>query len=169
MRNFYFFPLILLLGSGYFSQSTYSKMKEPKIVIIKHKFELRLYEGRNLIKVYPVAIGKNPGDKERVGDYRTPEGNFYIVSIEDSSKWKHDFGDGKGPIKGAYGPYFLRLYTGKECTRSGKGWVGFAIHGTHDESSIGKMASEGCIRMRNTDVTELKSLVKKGTPVIINP
>jgi len=169
MKNLYFFSLFLLLFLGGIFGGVYAEMKDLKIVVVKHKFELYLYEGTNLIKTYPVAVGRNPGDKQKIGDYRTPEGNFYIVSIEDSSKWVHDFGDGKGPIKGAYGPYFLRLYTGKECTRSKKGWTGFAIHGTHDESSIGTMASEGCIRMRNADITELKNMVKKGTPVIIEP
>lgn len=32
-----------------------------------------------------------------------------ICSIENSSRWKHDFKDGKGLRKGAYGPYFFRL------------------------------------------------------------
>ncbi len=169
MRKLYFFYLALFLFSIFFQYGIYAQMKELKIVVVKSEFKLYLYEGTNLIKVYPVAIGKNPGDKQKIGDCRTPEGNFYIVSIEDSSKWVHDFGDGKGPIKGAYGPWFLRLYTGKECTRSKKSWTGIAIHGTHDESSIGKMASEGCIRMKNEDVVELKGMVKKGTTVIIEP
>jgi len=143
--------------------------REYSIIVRKSEFKLYLYKGDCLIKTYPVAIGKNPGDKREVGDCRTPEGDFYIISIEDSSSWVHDFGDGKGPIKGAYGPWFLRLYTGADRTKSGKAWEGIGIHGTHDPASIGKMASEGCIRMRNEDIVELKERVKVGTPVKIEP
>lgn len=143
--------------------------KDYWIKIIKHEFKLYLYKGEKLIKTYPVALGKNTGDKQRVGDMRTPEGDFYIIKIHDSRNWTHDFKDGKGPIKGAYGPWFLRLYTGADRTKSGKAWTGIGIHGTHDSTSIGKMVSEGCIRMYNHDIEELKNLVKIGTRVIIEP
>lgn len=143
--------------------------KDYRIVIKKGDFKLYLYKGDLLVKAYPISIGKNPGDKERVGDCRTPEGNFYINSIEDSRSWVHDFGDGKGPIPGAYGPWFLRLYTGADRTKSGKTWEGIGIHGTHDPTSIGKMATEGCIRLKNEDIIELKEKVKIGTPVRIEP
>lgn len=143
--------------------------KDYRIVIKKSDFKLYLYKGGLLVKAYLIAVGKNPGDKERVGDCRTPEGNFYINSIEDSSSWVHDFGDGKGPIPGAYGPWFLRLYTGADRTKSGKTWEGIGIHGTHDPTSTGKMATEGCIRLKNEDIIELKEKVKIGTPVRIEP
>ncbi len=41
------------------------------------------------------------------------------------------------------------------------------IHGTPDEWLIGKPASHGCIRMRNRDIIELFSLIKKGVLVRI--
>lgn len=43
----------------------------------------------------------------------------------------------------------------------------FGIHGTNKPASIGTEASYGCIRMHNTDVLELFSLVSPGTPVIV--
>ncbi len=43
----------------------------------------------------------------------------------------------------------------------------YRIHGTNEPSSIGKSASSGCIRMLNSDVTELYSLVKVGTEVTV--
>ena len=42
------------------------------------------------------------------------------------------------------------------------------IHGTHDESDLGKPLSHGCIRMSNDDVIELFDLVSVGTIVHIN-
>jgi L,D-transpeptidase-like protein len=41
------------------------------------------------------------------------------------------------------------------------------IHGTPYEDDIGQPASDGCIRMRNSDVIELFELVDEGTPVEI--
>ena len=137
------------------------KPKIAKIIITKSKFSLDTYNDKNeLIKTYKVAIGKNPGDKQRKGDMRTPIGDFKIVQIQDSKSWKYDFPDDNlGPIDGAYGPWFIRLKTPK--------WTGIGIHGTHDPKSIGIMASTGCIRLRNEDIIELKNMVKIGIPVII--
>ncbi|MCR5176958.1 MAG: L,D-transpeptidase, partial [Anaerovibrio sp.] len=64
--------------------------------------------------------------------------------------WTHDFGDGKGEIPGAYGKWFISLNTG---------WDGIGIHGTHDPASVGTNASEGCIRLRNHDLEELKEFI----------
>lgn len=150
------------------SQSTDAvRIEGYHLDIVKSEFTLYIKKGDTLVKKYPIAIGKNPGDKQKSGDCRTPEGNFYINRIQNSKNWVHDFKDGKGPIKGAYGPWFLGLYTGAKKTKSGKSWKGIGIHGTHDPSSIGKMVSEGCIRMRNEDIMELKEYVKIGTSVSI--
>ena len=130
-----------------------------RIYINKSEYTLSLFKGDELIKTYPVAVGRNAGDKQRVGDNRTPEGEFRIVSIENSMSWQHDFRDGKGKIKGAYGPWFLRL--------DAKGWKGIGIHGTHDPDSVRTMATEGCIRLRNEDLSELKQYAYRNMPVVI--
>lgn len=129
------------------------------ILIIKNEHALELYNNGKKVKTYPVGLGKYPEDKAAVGDMRTPEGHFYINFIRDSSTWTHDFKDGKGETPGAYGPWFMALYTGKANTFSGKTWTGIGIHGTHDPATIGKNDSEGCIRMHNKDVQELKQII----------
>lgn len=45
------------------------------------------------------------------------------------------------------------------------GWSEYRIHGTNAPSSIGRAASSGCIRMRNSDVTDLYERVHIGAPV----
>ena len=132
---------------------------EPLLIVVeKAKFKLHLFKAGKEIKSYDVAIGKNPGQKERVGDMTTPSGEFKVDEIIASNNWTHDFNDGKGEIEGAYGPWFVSLETG---------WIGIGIHGTHDPDSIGTMASEGCIRMKNDQVAELKKLVFVGAKVIV--
>ena len=46
-------------------------------------------------------------------------------------------------------------------------WGTYGIHGTTRESSIGRAASHGCIRMYNKDIKELYDIVPHGTPVVI--
>ena len=58
------------------------------------------YEG-NEVKAYGICCGKNYGDKQVIGDMKTPEGIFRITDVEDASTWGHDFKDGKGRIEGA--------------------------------------------------------------------
>ncbi len=130
------------------------------IRIEKSKFTLSLMQGGKVAGTFPVALGRNEGNKEKAGDMKTPEGAFSVERVQDSSAWVHDFGDGKGPIAGAYGPKFIRLKTG---------WSGIGIHGTHDPASIGKKVTEGCIRLKNEDLAELVPYVKAGMKVQIDP
>ena len=41
------------------------------------------------------------------------------------------------------------------------------IHGTPDNTEIGKIGSHGCVRMRNAEMIELFDFVEVGTPVLI--
>ena len=134
------------------------------ILIKKSEFRLYLLEDGNVVRSFPVALGKNAGQKRVSGDMKTPEGSFPIDEVIDSSDWTHDFGDGKGEIAGAYGPYFISLDTSE---LSGGAWDGIGIHGTHDPASIGTRASEGCIRMHNSDLLALKKHITVGTEVTI--
>jgi murein L,D-transpeptidase YafK len=136
-----------------------SEMQEYKLVIDKSQFSMKLYKGTEIMKQYHIALGKNPGDKQEVGDKRTPEGDFVIQQIQVASWWEYDYGDGNGPIK-AYGPWFIRLETNAQQTISGKAWTGIGIHGTHDEDSIDTLASRGCIRMYNKELVELVEFLK---------
>ena len=81
-----------------------------------------------------------------------------MLQIQNASYWTHDFRDGKGEIKGAYGPWFIRLKTP---------WRGIGIHGTHDPRSIGKNATEGCIRLRNEELKDLKEKYIKLSMVVV--
>lgn len=128
------------------------------IIIDKSDYKLYLMQDDKVVTAWGIAVGAKPGQKQKAGDMTTPTGHFEVDEILDSSYWTHDFGDGKGEIKGAYGPNFISLVTG---------WDGIGIHGTHDPASIGTMASEGCVRMRNAELLELLPYVKVGTAVTI--
>lgn len=130
------------------------------IEISKRDFRLTVRDSLDRVMLsLPIACGKHYGQKEKVGDMKTPEGNFTIREINDSSHWKHDFKDGLGLIEGAYGPYFIRLWTEPH--------TGIGIHGTHLPSSIGSRTTEGCIRLTNDDLKRLVRYVYVGMPVRI--
>ena len=158
----YLFILLFLAFAQVASSQENVKQADSqyRISISKQTMELTLYDSDNqIVKRYPIACGKNYGNKVKVGDLRTPEGNFTVQEIVNSSHWQHDFKDGKGMIPGAYGPYFIRLTTPPHR--------GIGIHGTHDDASIGTRATEGCIRMHNNDLRELRPYVKVGMKVEI--
>ena len=131
------------------------------IAVSKESMTLAVYDfNSRLLAVYPVACGRALGNKEKPGDMKTPEGLFSVQQIQDARAWTHDFGDGKGEIRGAYGSHFIRLKT--------PGHRGIGIHGTHAPASIGTRATEGCIRLNNGDLLELvKKYVYVGMPVVI--
>ena len=134
--------------------------KASYIVISKQDMTLSLYDTNNLlICKFPVALGKNLGNKRGKGDMKTPEGEFTIQQIQPASDWGHDFGDGKGWIPNCYGNWFIRLKTPPH--------TGIGIHGTHDPASIGTRATEGCIRLNNVHLDSLKPMVKIGMKVTI--
>lgn len=136
-------------------------LKERHILVDKNSFTLYLLEESNILMKMPVCLGERLGQKQRPGDHKTPEGKYKIGSIENSSEWTHDSRDGKGKIKGCYGPWFFRLTT-PQSTHIG-------IHGTDEPETMGQRASEGCIRVKNEDIIRLKEQVKVGMIVIINP
>ena len=136
----------------YYHTAQMAQIKNANILLIsKDEMKLRLidYKGQELFTA-DIACGKNYGNKEKQGDLKTPEGTFKIIDIQDASKWKHDFGDGKGEIEGAYGNHFIRLET-------------------PGHKGIGTRATEGCIRIKNSELEQLVSLIRVPTTVIITP
>ena len=119
---------------------------ETWLRIDKNSMTITLLADGDTVMSFPISCGRGFGPKQAPGDMRTPEGVFTIVSFTDASAWGHDFGDGLGFIRHAYGPWFIRLSAGN----------GIGIHGTHAPESMGLRASEGCIRLRNEDLLVLK-------------
>ena len=136
-------------------------LPQKHIIIDKECMMLFLRENGNTLMNVPVCLGKSIGQKKRLGDHKTPEGEFKIISIEDPTYWTYDFHDGRGKVTGTYGPWFFRLNT-PQSTHIG-------IHGTCFPESMGKRESDGCVRMRNEDLEELRKHITIGMKVIIHP
>ena len=136
------------------------KMKNKKscfIVMSKKDYYLYVYEPQGsdtvLLARYDCAFSMKKGQKEQSGDMRTPhctlQAPFSIQEIVPAHSWMHDFGDGRGSIR-SYGDYFLRLFT--------PGHKGIGIHGsTNNRESVPGRASEGCIRLKDEDINDLRN------------
>lgn len=134
--------------------------KSTRIIVSKEDMQMSVYDanGTEILK-FPIACGKNFGQKQQAGDNRTPEGVFKVVSKEPASHWTYDFGN--GPVAGAYGPLFIRLKT--------PGFKGIGIHGTHDENTVPGRETHGCVRLKNEDLLKLAKVIGKDTIVVILP
>jgi LysM repeat protein len=96
---------------------------------------------------------------------RTPVGTFKIVDrIVEPVWWRPD---GKAIPYGEEGNVLGTRWMKIEATGDTPAIVGYGIHGTWDDDSIGKQSSAGCIRMLNADVEELFMIVPLGVVVTI--
>jgi murein L,D-transpeptidase YafK len=149
----------------------------PRVRISKSRRRLELYSDGRLVREYRVALGKNAvDDKERQGDYRTPEGEFYVCVKNAASKFYLSLGlsypNREDAERGLRDQLITRAEHDRIVRAVGRGlrppW-GTALGG---EIFIhgGGSASDwtwGCVALDDADVKELFDAVPKGTPVVI--
>jgi len=59
-----------------------------QIIIYKQERELELYADETCIGVFSIALGREPiGTKNEKGDYKTPEGEYYICTRHDKTDY----------------------------------------------------------------------------------
>jgi len=130
------------------------KIKVPtmkfSILVDKSQNVLTLRADGEIFKTYRVSTGKETSV--------TPVGTFKIVNKIINPTWYP--GGGKA------------VPAGDARNLLGTRWMGiskpsYGIHGTTDPGSIGKSVTEGCVRLKNSDVEELYSIVPEGTEVTI--
>lgn len=97
---------------------------------------------------------------------RTPVGTFVVRDrIPEPPWWRPDGREVPfGHPENILGTRWLSI----EATGETPAARGYGIHGTWDDSSLGKQSSAGCIRMSNGDVEELFMLVPTGVAVRIS-
>jgi murein L,D-transpeptidase YafK len=161
-----------------------------RLIIWKSQYTVTLYKGETPVRTYRAVFGRGfqDGDKRVQGDRRTPEGEFYICTMNHSKRFykflglsypdlKHaEYGLKSGMISQSEYRMIKKAVEERQQppwdTRLG-GAVG--IHGRVLEGSaasrsfVGMNWTDGCIALDNTDVDELFSVVSLGTPVTILP
>ena len=137
-----------------------------RIVVVKSTRTLTLQNGDHVLKTYKVALGSNPiGAKEREGDHKTPEGEYFV--------------DAKNPHSQFYMALHLSYPSAADRVRAKKlgaspgsdveihglgkayGWVG-AGHRMRDWT-------DGCVAVTNEEIEDIFKMVAVGTRVEIKP
>ena len=145
---------------------------------------LYLVDNSTIISSYPISSSKY-GEGSKQNSFKTPLGSHMIkemigdevpkntifisrINTQREAKIIHDQENSDNDYVTTRIMWLDGMEDGKN---KGKGVDSYNryiyIHGTHEEGLIGQKASHGCIRMFNSDVIELFSVVKKGTKVYI--
>ncbi len=126
-----------------------------RIDLSEHK--LVLYMNGEFCKQYLAGTGAYD---------KTPPGEFSVTYKELEPTWWRRDGEAipYGDERNILGTRWMEI---KDVADPKSDRRGLGIHGTADDSSIGKSVSAGCIRMFNSDVEELYTLVPIGTKVSI--
>lgn len=140
---------------------TYNGPAVTKIVVHKGERRMQLFNNDRVLKTYSIALGFAPvGHKQIEGDGKTPEGLYYIdrrnprsrfhLSIGISYPNKADIAYAKSIGKEPGGEIFIHGKTGYKGDNKGD-WTW------------------GCIAVPDRQMEEIYSMVRDGTPILINP
>ena len=161
------------------NQQSIGKLKEPKIIVRKSERILQVFDGKNLVRQYPIGLGFNPkGTKSREGDGATPEGNYYITHKNPKSNYylslgisypnanDADRGLNAGLIDQPTHQAILKAQQNqsKPPQKTALGGEVF-IHG-HGSS---RDWTWGCVALDDTNMKELFSIIPERTPIQIQP
>lgn len=139
-----------------------------KYALIVDKNKNRLYVYRNsgpglppeLVDDFYVVLGKKRGDKHREGDFRTPNGVYFVTSYLPDEKLPPLYGSGAFPVN----------YPNEYDLRLQKTGTGIWLHGT-DKSLYSRppLDSEGCVVLTNEEFRRIRKYIEVArTPVVIS-
>ena len=137
-----------------------------RILIEKKERRLMLISKGEVLRTYKIALGGNPnGPKERQGDNKTPEGNYFIDSRNKDSRYHlalhisyPNERDKKRARELGVSPGGSIMIHG---IKNGFSWVGDA----HTEVNWTK----GCIAVTDEEIEEIAKVAPNGTIVEIRP
>jgi murein L,D-transpeptidase YafK len=159
-------------------------LKNPRVVVLKSKRRLHLFDGDVLLRTYPMSLGSHPvGAKLHLGDGRTPEGVFRICSRKRQSE-HHRFlgidypnaeaarrGLESGLLTGGEAAAILEASDQGRCppwTTALGGAIGIHGHGTRGPAGRQDWTA-GCIALSDEHVEELFAVLRIGDVVEILP
>lgn len=128
------------------------------VVVSKARNDLIVFMNGTFWKRYTVSTGQYG---------KTPPGTYEIATKEINPDWwangRHIPYTGDPAGENILGTRWMSI----KATGQTPDAKGYGLHGTWDDSSLGKALSAGCVRMRNADVEELFMLLPLGAPVTI--
>jgi len=152
-------PWVLDAGNDLLIPSLWIVPPTKSRAIVINVPEMRLYRfnnKKNLVTTHPVTVGER--------ETPTPIGTFRVVDKKINPQWDI-------PERLQY-KYKEKSVPPGDDNPIGKYWLGlscrgYGIHGTDNPWSVGRIISNGCIRMYPEDMEKLFPDVRKGTVVEI--
>lgn len=160
---------VVTVGIGYWGQgeSLPAGICADLVVVVKGQRKLHLYQNKQLIKSYNIALGGNPvGAKHAEGDRKTPEGEYVISRKHLSSNFHRSLHVSYPASKDiAYAKKRSIEKVGGDIKIHGLPrlffWVG-SLHALMDWTA-------GCIAVTDREIDELWRAVPRGTKIQIVP
>lgn len=155
--------IALVLGAAGCS-SKFKKYDGPEVThVVVQKSQRRMYllHDGEILKNYRIDLGFDPaGDKRIEGDGKTPEGVYSIDRRNPDSEFHLSLGIS-----------YPNRADVEEALALGKSPGGdIFIHGQPRRwRATGRDWTWGCIAVDNGEIEEIYSMVRDGTPIIINP
>jgi len=136
------------------------------LVVEKAKHTLTLYQAGFPVRTYAVALGKEPtGDKQRIGDNRTPEGLFRIDFKKAQSKFHMALHISYPDAAHIQRARALGVSTGGDIMIHGLPPAFKDYGAAHREFDW----TEGCIAVTDEEIEEIWRAVPQGAPIQIKP
>jgi murein L,D-transpeptidase YafK len=152
-------------ASTYASSGSTELPTATRVVVHKAERRMELLRGAAVLRSYRVSLGLVPeGHKERVGDFRTPEGRYFLTRRNSRSD------------------FFLSIQVSYPNPQDAKrarrgGWDpggSIMIHGLpnrlkREPDYYARDWTDGCIAVSNSDMVEIWLLTHDNTPIDILP
>lgn len=137
-----------------------------RVLVKKSERRMYLMHGGNVVRAYRVSLGLSPvGQKEREGDFRTPEGSYRL------------------DLRNPHSDFFLSIkvsYPNEQDVKRARArhWGtggSIMVHGMpnlmkHDpDYYLNHDWTDGCIAVSNSDMVEIWMLVPDDVPIDIVP
>jgi len=137
-----FFGLMALMLVPGSSENLPTPGKSNRLVLVSiPDRKLALLENGKIVKIYRVAVGAVISP--------SPSGEFEIVNRITNPTYYHPHVVIPAGANSPIGTRWLGLNK-----------KGYGIHGTNEPRSVGRAASHGCIRMKNSDMEQFFRLVR---------
>jgi murein L,D-transpeptidase YafK len=137
-----------------------------RVVVHKSERRLDLMRGSEVLRSYHVSLGLVPtGQKERIGDFRTPEGRYALTRRNARSEFFLSI------LVSYPGPADLKRAKRNRWDPGGS----IMIHGLPNQLKREpnyyqeKDWTDGCIAVSNSDMVEIWLLTNSNTPIDILP
>jgi len=137
-----------------------------RIVVVKKERKMYLYKDGKVKGVFPISLGKNPvGHKQKKGDYRTPEGEFFIHRKLCSPKYYRSLcisyprpeDKARARAKGVNPGGDITIHAQPKWNADGSG----------DKYTLARNWTQGCVAVTNSSMKKLWYAVREGVPVTI--